>query len=66
MDEQIRILEARFHQLLPMERNAQDIYTDLADNCSDADRSKVLRQIAEDEARHATMEKEIIELLKNF
>ncbi len=64
MDEQIRILEARFRQLIPMERNAQEIYSDLANNCSDPATSEQLRKIAKDEARHLAMEKEIIELLK--
>ncbi len=64
MDDQIRILEARFHQLLPMERNAREIYTDLANNCSDPGTSEQLRAIAKDEASHLAMEKEIIELLK--
>ena len=65
MDEQVRILEARFRQLLALEQNARDIYSDLAANCLDAARSEQLRQIAEDEARHITMEREILELLKN-
>ena len=65
MDEHVRVLEARVHQLLALEKNAQDIYSDLAANCLDAARSKVLREIAEDEARHVTMENEILELLKN-
>ncbi len=65
MDDRIRILEARLHQMLAVEKNAQDIYSDLAVHCLDAARSKQLREIAEDEARHITMEKEILELLKH-
>ncbi len=64
MDEQIRILEARLRQLLSMERNAREIYTDLANSCSDPATNQQLREIAKDEARHLAMEKEIIELLK--
>ncbi len=65
MDEQIRILEARLHQLMPMERNAREIYTDLANNCSDSATREQLREIAKDESRHLAMEKEIFELLKS-
>ena len=65
MDDLVRILEARLHQMLAVEKNAQDIYDDLAVHCLDAARGKQLREIAEDEARHITMEKEILELLKN-
>ena len=66
MDEQVRILEARIRQMLALECNARDIYSDLAAHCLDVARSEQLRQIAEDEANHVAMEKEIIELLKNF
>ena len=64
MDEQIRILEDRLRQLLALERNAQEIYIDLANNCSDPATSEQLREIAKDEAHHLAMEKEIIKLLK--
>ena len=66
MDEPPKAFESRMRQLAALDRNARDIYTELAETCQDPDTSKTFRDMAHDETRHLQIEDEILSLLAKY
>jgi rubrerythrin len=56
-------LEARIRQLLAIDKNAADIYQDLADLVPDVKMKADLRKIASEERGHVAISKKILSLL---
>jgi len=54
----------RLHQLNAIDRNALEIYSDLAKQVPDKQLAEVFRALAQDEARHVRLEKEIFTLIE--
>jgi len=61
----IRIIEARIRQMIAMDNNAKQIYSDLADQCQDPLLKEKFHQLALEEAKHGEIESEILSLLAN-
>lgn len=57
------ILEARIRQLLAIDKNAFDLYSDLGKNIEDPDLKDKFLKIARDEKRHVALSEEMISLL---
>lgn len=54
---------ARLRQLQAADRNAMDIYADLAQRCDVPEMKEKLVAIAKDEARHFALDNELIDLV---
>ena len=61
---EMEILIARIRQIHAADRNALDIYADLAQRCDEPDMKEQLRSIAQDEGRHVALDREMLALLE--
>jgi len=59
-----KTLIARLRQLLATDKNAFDIYTELAKLTKDHDQRRIFSAIAEDEKRHTLLSVEMLSLLE--
>lgn len=59
-----KTLIARFRQLEAADRNALDVYTELARLVKDESQRKLFSHIANDEKRHVALSKEMLSLLE--
>ena len=59
-----KLLAARIRQLAAADRNAHDIYSDLAQLVEQPTLQAQLRQLAADEARHLRLDAELLKLLE--
>lgn len=57
------VLIERIRQLAAVDRNAFDIYNDLQRQVDNEDLIRIFRRLAKDEARHMTVEKELLAIL---
>ena len=57
------LMEKRIRQLMAIDQNAFDIYTNLAKAAPDAKAREVLLALAIDESRHCEVEAEIMSLI---
>ncbi len=53
-------LAARIRQVHAVDRNAFDIYTDLAKRVEDADLKRLFEEIARDEKKHITLSESLL------
>lgn len=60
----IKIFEARLRQLLAVDKNARDLYSDLSNRASDKEIKGQLTANAKEEAQHVVLEEHILSLLK--
>ncbi|MDD5195661.1 MAG: hypothetical protein PHQ96_08335 [Candidatus Omnitrophica bacterium] len=58
-----RIVEERIRQLLALDKNAYDIYSDLAAKIDDPELKGKLELLAKEEAIHVSLIKEMLSLL---
>lgn len=58
-----RLMEERIRQLMALDRNAVDIYTDLAKNAPNSRIRETLLALAIDESRHVKAEHEVLSLI---
>lgn len=61
----ISIIEERLRQLLAVDKNALDIYTDLQRIIEDPAVKEQIASIVKDEARHVALEKELLSLIRD-
>lgn len=60
-----KTIEARIRQIAAVDRNAMDIYLELAHNVSDSEIQKQLLFLSEDEKRHIQMLNAALSLLES-
>ncbi|HNX69047.1 MAG TPA: hypothetical protein PLL75_04810 [Candidatus Omnitrophota bacterium] len=60
---QFEMFVDRLHQLNVIDRNALEIYSDLARQVPDKQLTEIFKALAQDEARHVRLEKEIFALI---
>jgi rubrerythrin len=63
MNKVLERFEARLRQIKAMDRNACDIYSDLAENCTNSKIKEALRQLAQDESRHQGLEEDMLQAI---
>ncbi len=59
-----RIFEARLRQLLAVDKNARDLYSDLSNRTNDKEIKGRLTANAKEEKQHVVLEEHILLLLK--
>lgn len=55
-----------FQTILALEEEAAAAYTQLAEDCDDAEASEMLRRIAREELAHVAIAKELVKLVQNW
>ena len=66
MNSRMEIMQARMRQMLADDRNAMEIYSDLAGRCDVSELKVQLQGIAKDEDRHMALSKEILDILARY
>jgi rubrerythrin len=59
-----KILTARIRQILAIDKNALDIYSELSKSVKDDIQRKLISGIAADEKRHVALDEEMLALLE--